>query len=286
MLVARSRDFLLLPRHFYSPVPVVEELPAEVFRRRRPMHDIAFDLGAQIAWAEGELAPFFREFDPPLAQTEQPERFNLHNDAYEEGDADVGWAMIRWLKPRRVVELGSGNSTLLLAEALEANRREGVEAHFVAYDPHPSPRIRAALDRGVPGLDEYRPQPAQEIPLERVSRLGADDVLFVDTSHTLKIGGEVDFVFSEVLPLLAPGVYVHFHDIWLPWEYDREFIMGRGYFWNEQYVLEAFLSGNRGWRVVFATRALSLDHPDRMAKLMPRFDPRKFATSFWIARGG
>jgi flavin-dependent dehydrogenase len=130
-------------------------------------------------------------------------------------DGELLYALLRRLKPRRVIEVGSGNSTLLTAQALRENAAEAPGApppEFTAYEPWPGARLRA----GVPGLTRLAPLRAQEIPPEAFAALGANDVLFIDSSHVVQVGGDVTHLFFQVLPRLAPGVVVHLHDIFLP----------------------------------------------------------------------
>jgi predicted O-methyltransferase YrrM len=240
---------------FYSPVPDVATLPEDVWTRRSPLTGVAFDSAAQIAWAEAELAPLIAAFEPP-------EGFRLANRYYESVDAEVCDALVRRLAPARVVELGSGWSTLLL--------RAAAPGRVTSFDPFPA----EFLD-GVERLG------AQEIPLDVFDGLEAGDVLFVDTSHTVKLGGDVNRIVLDVLPRLAPGVVVHFHDIWLPYEYHRVLVEDMGMYWAEQYLLQAFLIGNP-WEVLFAAQAVAREHPERLEALVPSFTGENFPSAFWL----
>ena len=240
---------------FYSPVPDLTSLPQDVWTRRSTLTGIAFDAAEQIAWAERELAARIAAFTPP-------EGFLLANRYYESVDAEVCDAIVRHLAPRRVVELGSGWSTLLL--------RAAAPGRVTTYDPYPA----EFLD-GVERLS------AQEVPLAVFDALGAGDVLFVDTSHTVKIGGDVNRIVLDVLPRLAPGVVVHFHDIWLPYEYHRVLVEDMGMYWAEQYLLQAFLIGNP-WEVLFAAQAVAHEHGERLQALVPSYTGENFPSAFWM----
>lgn len=240
---------------FYSPVPDLAALPEAVWDRRSPLTGVAFDSGAQIAWAERELAA-------GIAAFEAPEGFRLANAYYESVDAEVCDALVRRLAPARVIELGSGWSTLLL--------RAAAPGRVTTYDPYPA----EFLD-GVERLS------AQEVPLEVFDALGAGDVLFVDTSHTVKLGGDVNRIVLDVLPRLAPGVVVHFHDIWLPYEYHRVLVEDMRMYWAEQYLLQAFLIGNP-WEVLFAAQAVAREHPERLLALVPSYTGETFPSAFWL----
>lgn len=268
-----------LPRGYYSPAPDVDQLTERDWSRRSPMHGIELALERQMEWAERELAPFVSELDAPFQPTGRANEFFLCNRYYEMGDAEVAYAMVRRFKPRRILELGSGHSTLVLARACLANASEGSPAELIAVDPYPEKDLAGAA-----GLSQQRSCRAQDVPLAEFESLLPGDVLFVDTSHTVKLGGEVNFVVLDVLPLLAQGVLVHFHDIWLPWEYHRTLVAEMGMAWNEQYLLQAFLSFNPHWEVLFAAQALARELPERFAALVPSFGGGNYPSAFWIRR--
>src|SRR5206468_1730052 len=116
--------------------------------------------------------------------------------------------------------------------------------------------------------------------------LGPDDVLFVDTTHTVKVGGDVNRVILDVLPTLAPGVHVHIHDIYLPWEYPREFLAERSFYWAEQFLLQAFLAFNDRFEILFGTHALVRRYPDRIRTLIPGTGRGVSPSAFWFRRVG
>lgn len=265
-------------RHdYHSPIPDLDRLPATHFSEPHAMPAVAWDLDAQLALLEGELAGYLTERDYPRRADSG---FYLENDSYESVDAETLWALVRYLEPRRIVELGSGFTTLLLSEAAEANRREGHPVELAVFDPYPKrlldavPAGRIELDR-VSGLD---------IPLERFLELGARDVLFVDTTHTVKAGSEVNRIVLDILPRLAPGVVVHFHDVFLPYEYPERWLRRQRWFWAEQYLLQAFLACNDTYEVLLATNALTRAWPERVGALIPSFGQGAEPGAFWIRR--
>ena len=274
--VGRRRHFDLVERRFYSPVPDFEALPDDLFDRESELAGIHLDAAEHMAFAESRLAPYVRELD------EHPQGFPLANDYYAAGDAHLAYAMVRHLRPGRVLELGSGYSTLVMALACQANAHEGAQSTYTAYDPYPTP----LLAHPPAGLTAYRALPAQEVPLDEFTALETGDVLFVDTSHTVKLGGDVNHVVLDVLPRLAPGVHVHFHDIWLPFEYHPELVRNQRLFWAEQYLLQAFLAMNGGYEIVLAAHAARVRQPDRFRALLPSWAPDTYPTSFWIRRRG
>ena len=246
-----------------SPIPELDELPPGIFDTPRPLRGVRFDLAAQA----GRL----RELRDGLAAFTAPPGFRLDNHYYEAFDAELLWALVRATRPRRVVELGSGWSSLVLRAALEAN---GDGAAYRVFDPFPR-------DPAPPEVERVR---AQDVPEDVFTSLQAGDVLFVDTTHTVKTGGDVNRIVLDLLPLLAPGVLVHFHDVLLPWELHRTWLE-RGWFWFEQDLLQAFLSGNDAWEVWIAAHALTRSEPALVQELVPSWTPgRTFPSAFWIRR--
>ncbi len=274
--VVPAGEYHLVRKHFYSPIPDAAALDAGVLDRRSELAGISLDLDAQVRFVERDLVPFVRELS--AARADGAARWHPDNGLYEAGDGDLTYAMVRAERPQRIVELGSGWSTLVLAAAVEANRRDGVAATFETYDPFPSPEVVG----GVEGLAALHRTRAQDVPRDAFTTLEEGDVLFVDTTHTVKTGSDVNAIVLDRLPLLRRGVRVHFHDIFLPYEYHREWVED-GPWWNEQYLLQAFLSMNPSYEVVLSTYALLRDRRDALAAAVPHLSGHR-PSSFWIKR--
>jgi hypothetical protein len=262
-----------------SPIPRTSDLTDAAFARVSPMRGIAWNPGAQLRFAEDELRPYLAEFRPAADGARGHGVFHLDNHTYDRVDAELLYAIVRWAGPARYVELGSGYSSLVAAQALEANRREGRPGEQATYDPYPSPHVRSRPDLA-PRVQQIS---AQDLPEDVVGGLQAGDILFVDTSHTVKLGGDVNRIVLDFLPLVAPGVLVHFHDIFLPAEYSRAHLSA-AHFWTEQYLLQAFLSGNAEWEVVVGAQAIVREDPARVGALVPSFRAGVSPGAFWIRR--
>jgi predicted O-methyltransferase YrrM len=269
----------VLRASYDSPVPRVRDLPESVFERDNPMRGIDWDPGAQMAWAEAELAPFLAEFQPAPDPDAPTGRFRLDTVTFDRVDAELLYAIVRWAKPARLLELGSGYSTLVAAEALVRNADEGRPCDLACLDPYPSPHVLARPDLA----PKVRDVAAQELDEAEVASLEAGDVLFVDTSHTVKIGGDVNRIVLELLPLVRPGVIVHFHDVFLPRDYSRGHL-DDGHYWNEQYLVQAFLIGNTGWEVLVSGMGLAVAEPERLGALIPSFHVGVSPGSIWLRR--
>jgi predicted O-methyltransferase YrrM len=279
----RRLGFDLVNRHFYSPVPDLNALTDAFWRRRSLLGGLTFDAEQQLGFIEGELGPHLSEFRPPRDPTEAS-RFFLDNGTYGAVDAELLYAVIRQSRPGRLIEIGSGFSSLVIGEAIDANRAQGTDAHYEIIDPWPG---SASYDMGgadaLRRIGELHLTSVLDVPLERFEALQANDVLFVDTTHTVKVGGDVNRIVLDILPRLAPGVIVHFHDIFLPWEYPREWVEQQEWYWAEQYLVQAFLAFNSAFEVQVAAHWLWRSARDRLEKSIPTA-ARAFPLALWLRR--
>lgn len=270
---APALGYDVVPHSYYSVVTRFADVPADVWTRRSAMEGIELDTAAQLAWAQRELTPFVREF-----AGREPAGWEPGNEWYTRGDSDVLYAMVRRLRPGRIVEIGSGVSSTVIDAACAAAAEEGRRTRYEAYDPYP----RMDGVRRLAHLDALHTVRAQDIPMDVFTSLGAGDVLFIDTSHTIKPGGEVNRLVLDVLPRLAVGVIVHFHDILLPGEYHWQWYE-MGLQWNEAYLLQAFLCLNPHFRVRLALNALWLEQREGLHALVPGLGTFR-PSAFWIER--
>lgn len=274
-------QFDVVRHDYYSPIPDLSQLPEEVWLRPRALPGVELDTGAGIDFVERELTPFIAELEVPLDGPRQPGVFYLHNSGFESVDAELLYGMIRSSRPQRVIELGSGYTTLLINIAAQRNEQEGVSTHHVAYDPYPREYV---LGTSLGSPTRLETVSATELPLATFEELKAGDILFVDTTHTVKLGSDVNFILLDVLPRLQPGVLVHFHDIFLPWEYPRRWFEEMRYYWAEQYLLQAFLAFNREFAVLVPAHAIARTHPERLRRAIPSFGDGVSPGSMWLKR--
>jgi hypothetical protein len=258
---------------YYNGLPRFGELPLGHWERRSRMAGVVFDAAPALAYLRDELSDHLAEFAPGT-EPAGPCRYYEPNGGFDGVDSALAWAMIRRHRPRRVLELGSGFSTLLIRDALAVN---GDGASHVVIDPFPRDDLFDFTHF------DLRRVSAGALPLDEFERLSAHDVLFVDTTHTVKLGSEVNHVVLDGLPQLAGGVLVHFHDIFLPYEYPRELVEGLDYHWAEQYLLQAFLAFNEHFDVLVPAHLLAREHDAEMAQMVT---PRgSSASSVWLQRG-
>jgi hypothetical protein len=269
-------------RHdYYSPIPDLSTLPETVWSRRGEMPGIDMDVGAAMDLLESSLTPYIAELDVPSDDPKRPGTFFLNNTGFESVDAELLYGMIRFLKPAQIIELGSGYTTLLIGMAARRNCDEASPARHVAYDPYPRKHV---LGPELPPPTRLEPMSATDVPMSAFTALEDGDVLFVDTTHTVKLGSDVNFIVLDVLPRLHPGVVVHFHDIFLPWEYPRRWHEALRYFWSEQYLLQAFLTLNSGFEILLPAQAMTREYPERLRAAIGSYAPGVSPGSMWLRR--
>jgi hypothetical protein len=272
--VAERVGLQVVLKTYYSPIPDLSTLPRGIWDEADPMRGIDFDLDAQIGSLHARLGGLIAEFAPADGQGQG---YDESNASYPLPDARLLYAMVRDLRPASIVELGSGQTSRVIAQACVANAAEGVNTSFRAFDPFP-----INLDDGLPGLSCLERTPAQEVGEAIFAELAAGDILFVDTTHTVKIGSDVNRIILRILPLLAPGVVVHFHDICLPYEYSRYLFEDYALYWAEQYLLQAFLAMNPSFEVLYATAALCRDRRAEVERAGLAGSGGESGSSFWI----
>ncbi|MEN6536848.1 MAG: class I SAM-dependent methyltransferase [Bryobacteraceae bacterium] len=264
--LGESMGVHILPTHFYSPVPNTAELDASVWNQPFPFRCDDHAMEELIR----ELGLYATELDD-VAEKDAPGVFHWDNPSICRGDAFLNYSMLRHLRPTRVIEVGCGYSTLL---AREASRHTPFRLECI--EPYPYDWLH-----GVP--DELIELPIQKVARERFSSLGSGDVLFIDSTHVAKVGSDVVHLFLRVLPELRPGVAVHIHDVFLPFEYARAWVMEHHLFWNEQYLLAAFLQSNQDWEVLVGNSYAADRMPTALLEAFPGANPPG-GVSFWMRR--
>lgn len=267
--------------HYYSPMYDTQELQARREQLWPPKardtvgvdwrEDAQLELCRTVFAVQQEL-PFV---DQP---SDDPTEYYALNDQYPPDDAWVLAGVLEHFRPARMIEVGCGFSTLVSARV---NREKlGMGMRLECIEPYP----RQFLVDGVPGVSELRIEKIQDTPLELFEELSAGDVLFVDTAHTVKTGGDVVWIFDEIIPRLAPGVLVHVHDVFLPGEYPQQWVM-EGWGWNETYLVRAFLAFNEAFDVVWGQQFMLQRHLEEVFLAFPglrRYGPS--GAALWIRR--
>jgi hypothetical protein len=272
-----QRGFHVTPVHCYQPIPDTSSLPKMLWNRPSKLVGINMNESMQLDLLRTHFPKFRGEYEQfPTRPTANPAQFYLNNGPFDRMDALVAYCMVRHFRPRLIVEIGGGFSSLLLGQALQKN---GNASNLVCIEPSPL----EFLKRGFPGLHSLIEKTVQTVDLDFFSQLGPDDMLFIDSSHTVKIGGDVNYLFLEVLPRLKAGVIVHIHDIFLPFDYPRDWVMNKLRFWTEQYLLQTFLTFNTDFEVLMSNSYLNHYHKHEIKATFPSL-PWPAGGSFWMRR--
>lgn len=232
--------------HFYSPVVSRAEVRTEWPRLTAPRAPAAVDMQAE---AQRILfRNLARHFDTMPFHNEKDgvHRYYFDNPSYNYGDALIYWSMLNRFKPKRILEVGSGFSSALALDTVDAL---GLPTVCTFVDPFPEVARAATAPMSPPHA--ILPIKIQNIDFAILDELGEDDILFIDSSHVVKTGSDVHFEITELLPRIRPGVIVHFHDVFYPFEYRRQWAIEDNHSWNELYFLQAFLMYNTDFRIEF-----------------------------------
>ncbi|MEW9571453.1 O-methyltransferase [Rhodanobacter sp. Si-c] len=283
--------------HFYSPVVDVAEVQRDLARlwpavvNPGPLAELMKVAPTEptvhgIDWAPASHDELLRGRFPALiegydylsegAPDETLERFHEGNSQFGPADARVLFCMLRMLRPRHIVEVGSGYSTLLMTDVNA--RFLDRSASITSVEPYPRPFLHRMRDAGHITLIEQR---AQDVQAELYMELEAGDVLFIDSSHVCKTGSDVTHLYLDVLPSLAPGVIVHIHDIFFPHDYPPDWVLEHGFSWNEQYLLQALLVGNRNFRVIYGGSLARTFHRPALVEFFGRMT---HGSSLWLEK--
>lgn len=203
--------------------------------------------------------------------------YNVANPYFAAGDAEFLYQFLRHLKPARVLEVGSGFSSRVAHLALAKNQQEdGRAARHTCIEPYETERLA-----GLAGI-ELIERPLEECGIDWANELQAGDLLFIDSSHMIRPQGDVLMEYLQILPQLPSGVFVHIHDIFTPRDYPSRWLQEDVLFWNEQYLLEALLSGSDRYEVVAALNFLKHHHFDELARVCPYLTPEREPGSFYL----
>ncbi|MET0293953.1 MAG: class I SAM-dependent methyltransferase [Phenylobacterium sp.] len=256
--------------HYYSPVVDPEGLQATGFQvdRKLPgsaLAGLALDDAAMLAFWDAQT-PAMRAADIPARQTEG-RRYWAENDVYSWGDALVLAGMLAAHRPARIIEIGSGFSSACMLDVAD---RTGLPTAFTFVEPY-ADRLKSLLGAADQRRCTLHETPVQATSPELYAALEAGDLLFIDSTHVSKTGSDVNFELFEILPRLKPGVIIHFHDIFWPFEYPDEWIFKSRRSWNELYILRAFLMDNPRFEIMFFNDYFGRRHADHARATVPRF---------------
>jgi predicted O-methyltransferase YrrM len=277
-----SWGYHLRPFHYYEPLPEFSAITQEQALKRRFSTAIDWRLEAQLDFVE-KLSAYSAEIQQLAEEQDSTLKFNFFNDFYFELDAAVYYALLRQVKPAQVIEIGCGYSTQIAAKAIARNQQEGKVGKIICIEPYPESRLTEA------NLEfQLINEKVETMDLKVFEQLDPGDILFIDSTHTVKFGSDVCREILEILPAISSGVWIHFHDIFFPYDYPPKWLIEERRAWNEQYMLEAFLAYNHSFQVVLANHWLSVDYPQEVAKIWSGVlnwkDPYHHCGSLWLRK--
>jgi hypothetical protein len=270
--------------HFYSPIVDPADISSretEIWPNNPQTCGIDYNDVAHKHILVNLFSRYIADYDYPekLEISENLTEFHTQNPAFSWLDARALFVLLRAWQPSRLIEIGSGFSTLLSADV---NRRffDG-QMQITCIEPYPRPFLK----NGIPGVSRLLEEKVQNVPFTEFERLQAGDILFIDSSHVAKTGSDVNFLYFEVLPRLRSGVNIHIHDIFLPHDYPRKWVITENRSWNEQYLLRALLMYSQAFKVEFGCNYAFWRYPDLVRKALKLENGAAFGGgSFWIQR--
>lgn len=271
----------VLPVRFDTPIPDTRELAAnrKRFDERHPMTGVDIDLQRQLRFVEATVKPWEQEYVAAGGGRFGTDATRMIS--YAPANALTLYAMVRAFRPKRMIEVGSGMSTRIADAAFRANAADGTPGVYTVFDPYAAPELAAACPAAT-----VVSRKVEDIGIEPFLELQDGDILFIDSSHTLKPFGDVTFLFLTVLPRLRPGVIVHVHDIFFPREYLPHHFLSPHVkqIWQEQYLLHAFLMFNREFEVLVSWSYLHFEAPEALRSMFPWYHSSRCPSSFWMRR--
>jgi len=270
------------PGHFYSPINNLHEISLaedKVFNTfPSSLPGIFLNEETQFDFAK-KILMYYPEV--PFKETKQENlRYYYNNGFYHHTDGIFLFGMLRTLKPKRIIEIGSGFSSALMLDVNEYFFDNKIECTFIEPDPD---RLYSLLKKDDRQNCKIYPHKIQEMDLNIFSELEENDIVFIDSSHVSKANSDVNCIFFEIFPLLKPGVFIHIHDIFYPFNYIKSWIFDYGRSWNEAYLLRAFLQYNDSFQIQLFNRYLVQFYRSQIHDLMPEC-AANYGGNFWMKR--
>jgi hypothetical protein len=268
------------PGHFYSPLPNIDDIQKlyqKVDKSRNPM-GIDINDDKQI-----ELLKHFQKYSSVVPFGDGFKKNNTRyffngNEWYSYGDAIILFCMINYFKPNRFIEVGSGYSSLVTLDTCELLN---LKTKITFIEPFPDLILSLLSNRDDSEKIILRKE-VQTVNISLFDDLNGGDILFVDSSHVVKFASDVLFIVTEVLPRLKPGVIIHFHDIFWPFEYPLEWLE-RGFAWNEAYFLKLLLENNKNYEILYFNDYMGQMHQDLIEQYMP-LALKNFGCGIWLKK--
>ena len=277
---AEREGMHILPVHFYSPVPEVSRLTLD---DQTPVFVSADAEVLDKAVVEiTEMVDRYGDAFKEIAGRREKEvitDFRFGAAPYSTLEAEVLYGLVRSRKPDQIIEIGCGHTTLLISEAIRAEQGSGYLPAFECIEPY-----RPSFLNTLPSeVTAFHDTPLQSVPIERFEALGPGDILFIDSSHVIKYQSDVVYEIAQIIPRLKPGVLVHFHDVFLPYDYPTVWLRDSKFFWNEQYMVAALVESSPRYRIRYPLHQLFRQRREDLQRLFPLLGDSGFGPgAYWL----
>ena len=274
--------------HYFSLYPDIESIKKKsiaIFDKSVDVKDIDFNEKKQLEILNQMIGmyPTLPDWKCNRRVSSKTFRYNYENQWFGAADAVALHCMLRILKPKKLIEVGSGFSSAVTLDTNEYYLENKMKISFI--EPYPE-RLKRLL-RTDDNIELYVKE-LQDVPLNCFEKLEEGDILFIDSSHVSKVASDVNYLIFEIFPRLNKGVYIHFHDIFYPFEYPEKWIMVDGFIWNELYLLRAFLQNNPKYSIQFFQSMLQYKYKEifdrKWPKSIPAYDSLPYAASMWLKK--
>jgi hypothetical protein len=279
--ILKGLGYTVIADHFYQPIPNSDEVMTYE-KKERDLSSIKWNLQEQLEFTSNLLDKYGSEFNDKNIISFYG--YSETSSGLCSGDSEFLYSIIREKKPKKIIEVGSGGSTLIIAAALRMNFLESQEkSQLISIEPYPQEFLKR-LSQTSSDYYSYTllEQKIQETDLSIFKSLSENDILFIDSSHVFKQGSDVEFEFLQVYPSLEPGVIVHIHDIFFPFDYPVDWNLVYHRYWNEQYFLEVFLQFNERFQVLTSLSMINWKNQSIFLKNIKAFHEERVPGSFWM----
>ena len=272
-----SKDFIQIKEfvpygHFYSTCPNLKDIAYQLNSDKKPKIHFDLRVNEQLELMN-EYSKYYNDFkfaktEADLNKIKGNRRYYIENNAFSYGDAHGLYSFIRHFKPKNIFEIGSGFSSALTLDTIDMFFKSG-EINFCCLEPYSA--LVKKLTKKFGNIEIYEKQLQYLDPKFITDKLNDGDLLFVDSTHVVKAGSDVMFIFDNILPNLKKGVFVHFYDIFYPFTYPKEWLK-EGRCWNEAFFLKQFLTNNNKWEIVYWGNMLYNTQKDKLLKILPVYE--------------
>ncbi len=271
--------------HYHNPIPNSNEIEEHYSKINNKIQDINFNFENQINQLE-TYKIFYNEMPWDFYDDSKNVSFRYKNkdSYYRYSDAIFLYLNLRKYQPKKIIEVGSGFSSAIMIDTYE-NCMQNIQVNFCFIEPNPDDRLNKLLTNKDKQSFKIVKEKVQNVDKNIFKTLEENDILFIDSSHITKTGSDLNFIIFEILPKLNKGVLIHFHDIFYPFEYPKDWITTEKFFWNECYILRAFLMNNNDYEIIFFNSAAHMYNKKYLQENFPEtLIDNEHTGSIWLKK--